>query len=87
MFLTDMTQPICGSTQNGNIDIDAPIAQYVDDIMWRLNHTTMSALWGGNPMVNNITARRLMGMRAGLHDYNDTWWEHLRVQLAAASPH
>eukprot|EP00040_Diaphanoeca_grandis_P021185 m.112851 g.112851 ORF g.112851 m.112851 type:complete len:518 (-) comp28222_c1_seq2:50-1603(-) len=65
----------------GRIDIDAPFHLYVDPIMKRLNGTTMLELWNNDPTILNISARQLMGMRAGLHDYNDTWyadwtWEH-----------
>ena len=62
--------------EEGRIDIDAPIAHYVDDILWRLNRTSMSTLWNEDPLVHNITARLLMGMRAGLQDYNDTWYSN-----------
>jgi hypothetical protein len=48
--------------QAGRIDIDAPIAGYVDDVMWRWNKTSMSALWNGDQRVDNITARLLMSM-------------------------
>eukprot|EP00662_Eupelagonemidae_sp_cell21_P058232 gene58232-biopygen33764 len=35
----------------------------------------MEELWHGDATCLNITARMLMGMRGGLHDYNDTWYE------------
>ena len=57
--------------ERGRIDIDAPFAPYVDKILTRLNGTTLAQLWDGDPLVHNITARLLMGMRAGLHDYDD----------------
>jgi CubicO group peptidase (beta-lactamase class C family) len=67
--------------EKGKINIDAPIYQYVDPILQRLNGTTMLKLWAGNPLVNNITARDLMAMRGGLKDYDDNsyaaWtWSH-----------
>ena len=66
--------------ERGLVDIDASVAQYVDAILTRENGTTMAALWTDpktgvvDPFVHKITARLLMGMRAGLHDYNDTWY-------------
>eukprot|EP00039_Didymoeca_costata_P031066 m.32957 g.32957 ORF g.32957 m.32957 type:complete len:527 (-) comp8472_c0_seq1:3912-5492(-) len=60
----------------GMIDIDAPIYTYVDPVLKRLNDTTMLELWKGDKTCLNITARHLMGMRGGLHDYNDTWYEY-----------
>jgi hypothetical protein len=65
--------------EKGLIDIDAPISKYVDKLMFRLNETTMSDLWHGDPNVSKITARRLMGMRAGLHEYNDTWYHNIQL--------
>ena len=61
------------------IDIDAPIYQYVDPILTRLNQTTMLKLWNGDETCHKITARMLMGMRAGLHDYNDTWYQEVTI--------
>jgi CubicO group peptidase (beta-lactamase class C family) len=58
--------------EQGKIDLDAPISIYVDPILTRLNGTTMDELWRGSDQVVNITARNLMGMRAGLQDYDDT---------------
>jgi CubicO group peptidase (beta-lactamase class C family) len=57
--------------EKGLLDIDAPISRYVDPVLKRLNGTTMQELWNGDPLVHNVTARLVMGMRAGLHDYND----------------
>jgi CubicO group peptidase (beta-lactamase class C family) len=59
----------------GIIDIDAPIAPYVDGILMRDNGTTMAQLWNNDPNISLITPRLLMGMRAGLQDYNDTWYK------------
>eukprot|EP00729_Bicosta_minor_P002189 gene2189-5403_t len=61
------------------IDIDAPIYQYVDPILTRLNKTTMLQLWNGDTTCHNITARMLMGMRGGIHDYNDTWYQEVTI--------
>lgn len=58
----------------GRIDIDAPISMYVDPVLQRLNRTTVYELWGKDPKVYNVTPRLLMGMRAGLHDYVDSWY-------------
>eukprot|EP00039_Didymoeca_costata_P022153 m.3875 g.3875 ORF g.3875 m.3875 type:complete len:600 (-) comp2844_c0_seq1:3-1802(-) len=58
--------------EQGKIDIDKPISTYVDDIMWRLNKTTVADLWNHDPRTVNMTARLLMAMRAGLQDYNDS---------------
>ena len=58
----------------GEIDIDAPIAGYVDPILQRLNKTTLLELWKGNRTALNITARMLAGMRGG-------------VGLSTVSPH
>lgn len=65
----------------GLIDIDEPISLYTDDLMTRLNGTTLAALWHHDPRVINITARGLMSMRAGLNDYDDAFyadwtWSH-----------
>jgi D-alanyl-D-alanine carboxypeptidase len=65
--------------EQGLLDIDKPIAQYVDQILYRQNKTTMSELWHGDQRIANITARRLMGMRAGLNDYNDTWYHDITL--------
>ena len=64
----------------GKIDIDAPISHYVNPILMRLNGTSMEKLW--NPkndsmqalLVKNMTTRLVMGMRAGLRDYNDSFF-------------
>jgi len=61
------------------IDIDAPIYHYVDPILTRLNKTTMLKLWNGDTTCQTITARMLMGMRGGLHDYNDTWYQEVTI--------
>ena len=63
----------------GLIDIDAPISKYVDGILYRENKTSMLELWNGDTNVSKITARRLMGMRAGLHEYNDTWYHEVTL--------
>jgi CubicO group peptidase (beta-lactamase class C family) len=65
--------------EKGLIDIDAPISDYVDAILYRLNKTSMRDLWKGDPNVTKITARRLMGMRAGLNEYNDTWYHDITL--------
>jgi CubicO group peptidase (beta-lactamase class C family) len=57
--------------ERGLIDIDAPISTYVDPLLQRENGTTMLELWGGDATVNNVTARLLMSMRAGMNDYDD----------------
>lgn len=59
----------------GIIDIDKPIAPYVDDILMRGNGTTLAQLWNNDPVLDQVTPRLLMGMRAGLQDYNDTWYK------------
>ena len=60
--------------EKGLIDIDAPISKYVDGILYKQNKTSMLELWNNDSNVSKITARRLMGMRAGLHEYNDSWY-------------
>jgi hypothetical protein len=65
--------------EQGLIDIDKPISLYVDKILYRLNRTRMADLWPGDPRVHNITARRLMSMRAGLHDYDDEWYHNVTL--------
>ena len=57
----------------GLIDLDAPIYKYVDPVLERLNGTSMATLWapGNTSLWMNITARMLMGMRAGLPDYSE----------------
>jgi CubicO group peptidase (beta-lactamase class C family) len=65
--------------EKGLIDIDAPISDYVDAILYRLNKTSMRDLWRGDPNVSKITARRLMGMRAGLNEYNDSWYHAITL--------
>ena len=58
--------------EQGLIDIDAPISRYVDPVLRRMNGTTMAELWNHDPRIENVTARLIMSMRSGLHDYNDT---------------
>lgn len=70
---------IMQANESGLIDLDSPIAQYVDPVLRRLNGTTMLELWNGNNTVNNITARRLMSMRAGINDYNDSWYHEVTL--------
>ena len=65
--------------EQGVVDIDAPIHRYVDPILTRLNDTTMLKLWGGDIQCHKITARMLMGMRGGIHDYNDTWYTEVTL--------
>ena len=60
--------------ERGLLDIDAPIARYVDPILTRENGTTLLELFAGDRTCLNITARMLMGMRSGLQDYNDSWY-------------
>jgi D-alanyl-D-alanine carboxypeptidase len=57
--------------EEGRFDIDLPIVQYVDPVMQRMNGTTMTKLWGGSPLLANVTARHVMGMRSGLNEYDD----------------
>eukprot|EP00750_Incisomonas_marina_P003319 INCI13063.2.p1 GENE.INCI13063.2~~INCI13063.2.p1 ORF type:complete len:412 (+),score=62.41 INCI13063.2:156-1391(+) len=61
--------------EQGVIDIDKPIAPYVDEILLRDNGTTVAQLWNNDSTVDLVTPRLLMGMRAGLQDYNDTWYK------------
>ena len=65
--------------EKGLIDIDAPISKYVDGILYRQNKTSMLELWNNDTNVSKITARRLMGMRAGLREYNDTWYHEITL--------
>jgi hypothetical protein len=61
---------------------------YVDPILQRTNGTTMLELWNGDATCLKITARMLMGMRSGMVDYNDTWYERTRgLSRSAAPPH
>tara|TARA_B110000208_G_scaffold177512_1_gene224759 strand:+ start:250 stop:1251 length:1002 start_codon:yes stop_codon:yes gene_type:complete len=66
--------------EQGLVDIDAPIETYVDPILMRGNGTNMTELWRNkttgvvDERVHLITARMAMGMRAGLNDYNNTWY-------------
>eukprot|EP00040_Diaphanoeca_grandis_P016946 m.87873 g.87873 ORF g.87873 m.87873 type:complete len:569 (+) comp26133_c0_seq1:109-1815(+) len=66
--------------EKGMVDIDAPIYIHVDPVLERLNQTTMLKLWNGDAVSQTITARMLMGMRGGLHDYNDSWYYTTTVQ-------
>ena len=59
---------------SGLVDIDAPVAHYVDPVLRKQNGTTLLELWNGDRTILNVTARMLMGMRAGLLDYNDSWY-------------
>jgi D-alanyl-D-alanine carboxypeptidase len=65
--------------EQGLVDIDAPVGNYVDDIMTRLNGTTMLQLWNNDTTVHNVTARLLMGMRGGLHDYDDEFFRNFTL--------
>ena len=49
--------------EKGLIDIDKPIAPYVDPILQRQNGTTLLELWNGDRNISNVTARQLMQMR------------------------
>ena len=70
---------IMQAREKGLIDIDAPISKYVDGILYRQNKTSMLELWNNDTNVSKITARRLMGMRAGLHEYNDSWYHEVTL--------
>ena len=59
---------------------------YVDPILQRTNGTTMLELWNGDATCLKITARMLMGMRSGMVDYNDTWYERTRGPSRSAAP-
>lgn len=65
--------------EKGLIDLDAPISKYVDPILQHQNGTTMLELWNNDTNVSKVTARRLMGMRAGFHEYNDSWYHDVTL--------
>lgn len=67
----------------GLLDIDAPIGNYVDPVLKRLNGTTMIELWHNDLTIHNVTARLLMAMRSGLQAYNDTWYHQITLDQPA----
>ena len=59
------------AAQNGTLSLDTPCYQIVDKWLTRVNGTTLLELWNGDATINKVTTRQLLGMRAGLHDYDD----------------
>jgi D-alanyl-D-alanine carboxypeptidase len=61
--------------EKGNLDIDLPIAIYVDPLLKRDNGTTLLELWRDDPMIQKVTGRMLLSMRSGIPDYDDYWFQ------------
>ena len=57
--------------EKGLLDLDAPIAKYVDPILTRLNGTTLADLFAKDPRIVNATTRQFLQMRSGMLDYED----------------
>ena len=55
-----------------SFDLDRPVHQIVDPWLLRTNGTTLLKLWNENVTILEVTARHLIGMRAGFGDYNDS---------------
>ena len=65
--------------EQGNLDIDLPIAKYVDPILKRDNGTSLMELWEDRRIMN-VTGRMLLGMRSGIPDYDDNWFYELTLK-------
>ena len=57
--------------ERGLLDLDVPLARYVDPFLARTNGTSLLQLWHGNANITNITTRMVIGMRSGVSDYDD----------------
>ena len=59
------------AAERGLLDLDAPIAQYVDPFLQRTNGTTLLQLYKNNANISAVTTRQVLAMRSGVHDYDD----------------
>ena len=59
------------AAERGQLDLDAPIARYVDPFLQRTNGTTLLQLYRGNANISAVTTRQVLAMRSGVHDYDD----------------
>jgi CubicO group peptidase (beta-lactamase class C family) len=63
--------------ESGVLDLDAPAYKLIDPFLNRTNGTTLLELWGGDTRIELVTGRQLIGMRAGVFDYeyyeNEKW--------------
>jgi len=59
------------AAERGLLDLDAPIAQYVDPFLQRTNGTTLLQLYKNNANISAVTTRQALAMRSGVHDYDD----------------
>ena len=66
------TAVLClSAAQNGTLDLDEPVYTIVDSWLTNANGTSLLQLWNGDTTINTVTTRHLLGMRAGLQDYDD----------------
>jgi len=56
--------------QRGKIDIDVPVYRYLDPWLMRTNGSRLSDIYSPADLVNNITARDLIGMTSGIGDFD-----------------
>ena len=59
------------AAERGMLDLDAPIAQYVDPFLKRTNGTTLLELYKHNANISAVTTRQALAMRSGVADYDD----------------
>jgi CubicO group peptidase (beta-lactamase class C family) len=59
------------AAEHGLLDLDAPIARYVDPFLKRTNGTTLLQLYKNDANISAITTRQALAMRSGVHDYDD----------------
>ena len=67
--------------EKGVVSLEDPAHVRVDPVLRRLNGTSLGELWPAPSPIHNVTIKDLMGMTAGIQDYNDTamklWtWAH-----------
>ena len=57
----------------GKLNLDAPVMQYIDPWLaaQKPPQPSLNEIWHGNPLINVVTARQLLGMRSGIPDYDD----------------
>ncbi len=56
--------------EEGQIDLDDKITDYLDPWMKDVNGTTLTNLYGNTDEIQSLTIAHLLSMHAGLHDYD-----------------
>jgi CubicO group peptidase (beta-lactamase class C family) len=57
-------------SEQGKLDLDKPVVPIVDPWLAAQGFPSMGKLWN-NSMINTVTSRQLLSMRAGFDDYDD----------------